>query len=307
MGGKTGQWAVLVGDRGAVRGEAFPVAASSCATSRGFFWIERTAGQPAKLRERPWDSAVRDAAKVPSEAAPSLICGDQAVHLLWDGEDGLMSMTAAKPSPVLALRDQDFDDEEAHHHPYLVGDVLGLVRVSDAGKVAFREQRDAAKWRAVKSKLTPTDDIVAVEASGESLLVAYTRDESDACKSLVSESVHMLTVHRATGKATETRLAAAECGKDNGPFWIARPGVSPVLAWVERGRRVDATSAPIVGFAYRALAGADVASEVVHVPLAADALVEAGCEGTVCFAAALVREPAGDGMTPERVRILRFP
>lgn len=42
-------------------------------------------------------------------------------------------------------------------------------------------------------------------------------------------------------------------------------------------------------------------------PVEADALVDAGCDDTGCFAAALARGPDDDGGRPEAILAIRYP
>ena len=39
----------------------------------------------------------------------------------------------------------------------------------------------------------------------------------------------------------------------------------------------------------------------------ADAIADAGCDASACYAVALVREAGGDGMAPEALRLIRYP
>jgi hypothetical protein len=81
-------------------------------------------------------------------------------------------------------------------------------------------------------------------------------------------------------------------------------GKSLVVGWTERASRKDKTVAPIVGFAYQVLGEG---AKLVHVPIAADAIADAGCDAARCYAVALVREPGRDGMSPEAMRVVAYP
>jgi hypothetical protein len=149
------------------------------------------------------------------------------------------------------------------------------------------------------------DDIVAVDGDAQSIYVVYTHEESASCKDeRGGSSIHALRVAR-KGESDGTHVVApAECGKDAGPFWTGATSSGFVIAWAERVSKSNKTSAPIGGLAYRVMDGK---AELVHVAQPADALVDAGCAAGVCYAVALVREAGGDGMKPEKARVIAYP
>jgi hypothetical protein len=147
---------------------------------------------------------------------------------------------------------------------------------------------------------------VAVDADERAVTLVTTHDESDACpEGRGGSSVHALRVpRREAAKATSIVLSPSACARDVGPFWTNTLGKSLIVGWTERASRKDKTVAPIVGLAYRVL---EEGAALVHVAKPADALADAGCDASRCYAVALVREPGGDGMSPEAIRLVAYP
>ena len=77
-----------------------------------------------------------------------------------------------------------------------------------------------------------------------------------------------------------------------------------MVAWAERASRPEKSSAPVTGLAYRAL---EEGATTVRIAQTADAIADAGCDESRCYAVALVREPGSDGMKPEAMKILAYP
>ena len=118
-------------------------------------------------------------------------------------------------------------------------------------------------------------------------------------------SVRALRVDRKTGEETAVALAPADCESAPGPFWIAAAPGASVVAWTHRKTKPAPNAAPIDGLVYRVVAGDRPISGGVDVQ--AEALVDAGCDETGCFAAALFRGPDADGSRPEPILGIRYP
>ena len=314
VGDKVARYMTVVGPHGEPRGAAIEVGSALCATADGVAWIDREGLEPVRVRARAWgDTTSRELLQLPAEPMPTLACGDHQVHVIVDGEDDLRvtSVPAGEggaPAPVVVSRDKDFgDDAEDDHKVFTAGDDVGLVRVAESGIVTVRELSagSLSPWRKLKTRLAVDDDvIVAADADATTLLLVYAHDQSDLCTSAaVAKSLHLLRIDRKTGAESRSLLAGADCGKETGPFWIASVPRGAV-AWVERAKRSDPNAAPIRALVSRAL-GAD-AEAASRVEQPSDAIVEAGCDATACYAAALVRDSGADGMAAEPVRILRF-
>jgi hypothetical protein len=317
--GKSGRYLVVTGPRGEPRAAPIDIGATPCATTDGLAWVEHRNNDPFRVRELAWTATEpKEVGTVPPERDPTLVCGDRGLFVFADGEDDLTLSTAASldaraGAPVVAMDDRDFgEEEEREHDVYAHADDVGLLRVGGSGVMRLRETRKGVllPWRKLTHKLATDDDVVAVDADSTTLVIVYSHDESDRCADGASaESVHALRVDRASGEEARLKLAAAECGKELSGFWVATPSPSPVVAWLERGKRTDSTSAPIRALMHRAIAGG--ATEATRVAQPADALVDGGCDTAsnsgACYAVALVREPGTDGMTPEPLRLLRFP
>lgn len=318
--GKFARYLVVVGPRGDVKGRAVEVGSALCATLDGLAWIDRAPGEPARVKMRGWgDGDAREILQLPAEPAPTLVCSDHRVHALVAGDDELSvtsvsvvgSTDGGSPAPIIISRDKDFpDDDDSDNQPFTVKDALGLVRVGESGALSMRELDDGAlsPWRKLKHRLSTEDDVVAaVDGDASSLIIVYTHDQSELCKSpgATGKSLHALRIDRKSGDETRTLLAPADCGKEIGPFFIGAPERGFEVAWVERGKKSDTNSAPIRALLHRAIAvDAGAPSRVEQ---AADALVDAGCDASACWAVALVREPGSDGMLPEALRVIRYP
>jgi hypothetical protein len=318
--GKIDRTLVAIGPRGEIRGEPTEIGAAFCATGDGLAWVDPRTRGPTRVLARGWNEAAgRNAVSVASDRDATLVCGDHAVFVLGDG-DGDLTATVFLPGdgppkpPAVALRDADFgDDDEREHDAYTVGDDLGLVRVGSSGAVALREiPRDGGPdpWRRLKQTLPPDDDVVAVDGNADATFVVFTHDADAACPGIGStaEGVRALRIDRKTGAESLLDLAAADCDRAPGPFWIAAgaPG-GLTVGWVERATRLAARAPPITGVALRTIAADGGAMKARRIELQADAVVDAGCDDRGCSLAALLRPAGADGMQPEPIAVVDYP
>jgi hypothetical protein len=311
--GSVARYAALVDANGGAAGGGMTVGSSVCATRDSLAWIERASTGPSRVRARGLTTPdVRELGELDPEPAPTLACGDGVVFSIALGDDDLTVRPvggADAGAAVVMSRDTDFpSDDDSDNQTYTVGDRLGLVRVGESGALDIRDLDGSAlsPWRRLKHSFSSDDDVlVGVDGDEKHTILAYTHDQSDTCASTSAggRSAHMLVVDRASPAEERVLLAQADCSLELGPFWTVSTDAGFGVAWVERSARAGATGAPIRGFAYR-LAGAP---EAVHVAQPADSIVEAGCDARACYAAALVRDDHTDGMTPEAVRVVRFP
>jgi hypothetical protein len=314
--GKATRTLALVGPRGEPRGPPIEVGSSFCATADGLAWIEPHTAGPTRLRGRRWsDTESKEVLTVPRDRDASLVCGDHDVIVLEEGEDDLRARafvpgdSSAQP-PVVVLRDSDFRDDEREHDAYSIGDDLGLVRVAASGVVAIREVphgRSPTPWRNLEHTLSSEDDIVAVDADVSATLIVAARESEGACADggSTSESVRAIKVDRRTEKESLVDIAAPDCDRLRGPFWIAQAPGGAVIAWVERRTEAPPKSAAISGAAFRVLADGGVRPGRIEAQ--ADAFVNGGCDDHRCSAVALLREPGSDGMRPAPIRVFGYP
>lgn len=309
---KPGHFVAVIGPKGELRGGVLEIETMPCTTADALVWIESRANGPVRVKMRDFaDGAVRDLASIEAESTPTLNCGEHAVHAFIEGDDQktvrTLSGVGSDKGPHTVISAAEYaDDQGREFEAYMVGDDLGMVRVGDDGDILIRELSHGrlGPWARLKRKLAIDEDVVKVDADKTSAVVVYLKDEGEDCTSgAPAKSVHALRVDRKTSKESSILLAPAQCGKDVGALWLADHAKSFVAAWIEPGSRAD--PAPIRGFVFRPLAGE--ASAPTRVAQAADAIVEAGCDGAACFAVALVRDPGADGMAPEALRLLRFP
>jgi hypothetical protein len=315
--GSTGRSLYVIGPEGRMPEGPVDIGPSFCATREGVAWLEPHPGAPTRVRARRWSEAtIGDVVGVAPDRDVSLVCGDRAVLVLGDSDDDVTATSfvpgdATAPAPTIALREADFgDDDEREHDAYSLGDDLGLVWVGASGALWSREILRGAqpsRWRCLKHAIGEDDDVVAVDGDAEATYVVYTHDAEEACPDLASTaaSVRVVVADRRSGTDARFELAAPSCDRAAGPFWIAPAPGGTVIAWVERTTNLEAGGAPIVGVALRTIVGGAVRAS--RIDLAADAVVDAGCDDRACFVAALVRPPGGDGMSPEAVRLIPYP
>jgi hypothetical protein len=311
--GSVARYVALVDANGGVVGSGMTIGSSVCATRGSLAWIERAATGRSHIRARGLDKPdVTELGDIDPEPAPTLACADDVVFSIALGDDDLTVRALASSdagAPVVMSRDTDFpNDDDSDNQTYTVGNRLGLVRVGESGVLDLRDLDGAtlSPWRRLKHSFSDDDDVlVGVDGDAKRTILAYTHDQSDTCSatSAGGRSAHMLVVDRASSSEDRILLAQADCSVELGPFWTISSDAALGMAWVERSARAGAVGAPIRGLAYRFVGGTDT----VRVAQAADSIVEAGCDARACYAAALVREDASDGMTPESVRVMRFP
>jgi hypothetical protein len=309
--------AVLGSDEGQPQGTPTDIGTSFCGTQDGFAWMEPHSGGPTRVRARRWsDDAIGDVVGLAPDRDPSLVCGDHAVIVLGDGDDDLTVTSfvpgdGRAPPAVVGIRDSDFgDDDEREHDAYSIGDDLGLVWIGGSGTLLLREVPRGGSptpWRRLKHAIGEEDDVVAVDGDADSTIVVYTHDTEDTCPDLGSTaaSIRAIVADRRAGTDVRLELAPPSCERSAGPFWIAPAPGGPLVAWVERATKLAVGSAPVVGVALRAVSGGVVRAS--RIDLAADAVVDAGCDDRACFVAALLRAPDSDGMIPASIRLIPYP
>jgi hypothetical protein len=314
--GKTGRTMAVLGPHGEPRGAPAEIGSAFCVTSAGVAWLDARSSGAARVLSRGWaETEARVAAQVPVDRDPALVCGDRDAIVLGDGDDDLIATPLtpgdATRAPIVAIRDADFgDDEEREHDAYSVGDDLGLVRIGSSGAIAMREvPRGGAPtpWRKLKHAIPADDDVVAVDGDAEITVIVFTQDSDDACPGVgaTAESVHALRVVRKTGEEALVDVAPADCDKAPAPVWVAPASAGATVAWVERRTKSSPQAAPITGASFLVLlAGRPQAH---HVDLAADAVVDSGCDDKGCSLAALLRPPGGDAMQPGSIAVYSYP
>ena len=315
--GKTARTMVVLGPHGEAREAPVEIGSAFCVTTAGVVWLDARSAGPARVLARGWsDSTARPLTSVSADRDPALVCADHDVIVLGDGDDDLTATTvtagdAAAHASVVAVRDADFgDDEEREHDAYSFGDDLGVVRVAASGAVAMREVPRGGgptPWRKLKHTIPADDDVVAVDGDAESTVIVYTEDSDDTCPGVgaTAESVHALKVVRKTGEETLFDLAPADCDRAPGPLWVAASTAGVAVGWVERRTKSSPQAPPITGAAFRVLLAAG--PKPYHVDLAADAVVDTGCDTQACSIAALLRPAGGDAMQPGLLAVYAYP
>jgi hypothetical protein len=318
VGKKSGHAAVVVSSDGKVLDGPIDVGSLVCATSDGVAWSEGATGGTTRVHLRSYGSA--DAAAPHDETGPALhedftlTCGEHVAYAVVEGDEAIPTRAYAVgaghgPAAFATIPTASLGvDEERDLFAWVDGDSLGLVQISNAGEVHAADvaASGVAPIRAEGARVAPEDDVVAVDADEDEVLLATTHDATDQCPNgRGGSSVHALRIARKGSRgATTTAIAPAACDKDVGPFWTNTLGGALVLGWAERASRRDKTSAPIAGIGFRATTDGAKTGRVAQ---AADAVADAACDAQRCYAVALVRPPGSDGMQPEAMKVLAYP
>jgi hypothetical protein len=312
VAGKSAHIGVVVAPDGHVVDGPFDVGSFVCATDDGAAWSEPGAkGTHVKLRA--WSASGAHDESGPSLSDDfTLTCGAHRAYVVVEGDEGTATrvFTVGDPSatqPITIAPSALGRDEERDLFAWADGDEVGVVRIAQSGSVTAADvhANAIAPLRADGARVPPEDDVVAIDADARSVFLVTTHDESDACPDgRGGSSVHALRIARQdAGKATSLLLAPSACSRDVGPFWTNRLGASLVVAWTERVSG-EKHAAPVSGLAFRAL---EEGASLAHIALSADALADAGCDATRCYAVALTRDPGADGMKPEAIRVISYP
>lgn len=308
--GKLGRALVTVGADLAKKGPPVEVGGPSCAT-RDALWF--TDGRRAHARA--WAGGAVDV-DLPKDKEASLLCGLTRAWAFLDEDEGTSFLAlgatdgGARPSAVALLRESEFgDDEQRERSEYTVGDDLGIVRLGASGSLAFREVKDGAvgALRKLRTKIPHDDDVVAVDASPKALVIVFTQDASSTCPDgQASTKVSAVRIDRASTEESSLELSSGTCSHEVGPFFTGAVGDGVSIAWVERVPTAGKAKAPIVALAHAFVPANGAAQTVKRIEVAADAIVDAGCDADRCYAAVLERKAGTDGMVPGPIRVLRY-
>jgi hypothetical protein len=308
-GGKLGRSLATIGPDLVRKGPPVEVSGPSCAT-RESIWF--TDGKRAHAKA--WSGASVDVA-LPKEKEASLVCGATRAWAFLEEDDGtsllpLAATDAGRPSAAPLIREADFgDDEQRERSEYTVGDDLGVVRLGASGSLAFREVKDGVvgPLKKARTKIPHDDDVVAVDASTKELVIVFTQDGSSGCPDgQASTKVSAVRIDRTSGEETTLELSTGACSHEVGPFFTGMVGDGVSVAWVERVAAAGKPKASIVALAHAFVPANGSAQTVTRIDVAADALVDAGCDADRCYAAALERKAGTDGMVPGPIKVLRY-
>ena len=331
--GKLVRQLVILGPDLVTKGEVIDVAAATCAT-RDALWF--TDGK--RVHGRPWTGPATKS-DLPRDKDAALVCGQHRAFALLDEEDGTSLLVlgggdaatldggkptdagkggdvgkmAVSPGATALLKEADFgEDDQRERAEYTVGDDLGVVRLAVSGAVAMREVKAGVSGplRRLKTTIPRDDDVVAVDASPRDVVVVFTEDVGEACAGEggtgPSTRVKALRIDRASFEESIVELSPGMCGREVGPFFTGALGDAVSVAWVERVPVAGQPRAPVAGLAHRLVVPAGPLGDLVRADQAADALVDAGCSTTGCFAVALARRSGMDAMVPGIARVIRY-
>lgn len=308
--GKAGRTLVTLGQDLAPLPKPETVGATSCATHDAFVHADGKA--IARLGFATTDAAAaRSSVDVPKDREVALACAAHRAFVVLEHDDGadlgLLEGAALHTKPL--LRDAELDGEARERAEYVVGDELGVVRLAQSGSLTWRETKDGrpGPLRKLTTKIPQDDDVVALDASPRVVVVVYTQEVEGGCPGTSpSTKVLALRIDRATAAESVLELAPGMCGREIGPFYTSAAGDAVNVAWVERVPTAGQARPPIAALAHAAVLPDAPPHPLARIDVDADALADAGCDATHCWAAALVRSPGMDAMVPGPIRVLRY-
>lgn len=315
-GGKTGRALVVLGPDLAPRAGTAPrdVGATSCATQDAFVHADAK-----KIGVEPLGAGdagtLASSTDTPKDREVALACGTHRAFAVLEHDDGADVAELGSRAGALAtrplLRDAELEGDTRERSEYVVGDELGVVRLSAGGALVRRETKDGkpGKLEKVKTTIPQDDDVVGVDASARQLVVVYTHETEGGCPSTASPAtkVMALRIDRTSGAESVVELSSGTCGRELGPFYTAPFGDAVNVSWVERVPTAGKARPSIAALAHVAVVPEGAAKrELAHLDVDADALADAGCDATQCAAAALVRSPGMDAMVPGPIKVLRY-
>ena len=288
-GGKLVRQLVMLGPDLAPRGDPIEVPASSCAT-REAVWTRDDSRAMSHQFSGP-------AAKVdlPKDKDASLLCGPHRTFAVIEEEEKTSILPLGTTgAPTTMLRESDFgEDEQRELSEYTVGDDVGIVRLAASGALALRELRGGSvgPLQRLTTKIGKDDDVVAVDASTRFVAIIYIQDISNEGDADVQHGactkVLAIKIDRKTFEETRLELYPGRCGHEVGPFFTSALGESVSVAWPERSGGAGRPRAPVVALAHTVLGPDAATSALTRTEQSADALVDATCDATRCYAVAL--------------------
>lgn len=232
------------------------------------------------------------------------------------GGDAAAGAGAGVSRPMQLLTESEFGEDDQRERPdYTVGDDVGVVRLGVSGAMALREVRDGipGSLHKLRTVIPRDDDVVAVDATPRVVVIVFSEDVSDACAkdggttaTVGSTRVKALRVDRTTFEESIVELSPGMCAREVGPFFTGAQGDGVSVAWVERVPIAGKSRAPIAALAHCVVPAAGPTAELARVEQAADALVDAACDGTRCYAVALARRAGMDAMVPGLAKVIRY-
>jgi hypothetical protein len=303
--------AELVTDGGQLEGDPFPIGAASCVTDSELAWMQQAHDGSWSIERRSFGAAPPSTPLTLAEGRdPTLVCGTRRLFALGDGEvDVMLNLVVDdKLRPAQAvLRDSEFrGDDERGHELYAVGDILGIVRLGESGKVVTREVEGGRlpPWRTLRTRLTLADDVELVDGNQASAIVAFTREAGGDAGG--AGALDAVLWERKGPREAEVEVAPNDPSHVRGPFFSGAVPGGVVLAWPERPAHAEEGAAAIDGLAYRVVS-LEGAGEPKRIVRALDDVVDAGCDEARCYAVALLHHPGDDGGEPEAIEVLAYP
>lgn len=288
-----------IGKDGTV-GAAFPSGAAVCASERGLARVEPS----GHVILRSWAGTDVGDTEVPADRDAILVCAQNEVYVLAEGEDDVVLMTVPQHGDPLKIV-PDLDDER-ERAPFTAGDVLGVVEVGREGAVRVVRVADGGTSSSRLKKTFPEeDDLETVDGDDRTTFLAYSREAAARCANTNSMGTDVFVVRASTSGEEEREIVKGDCGKDLDPFRLDAVKDGALLAWAERSPKRAPTDPPIDTIAWAKIADGPIVP--TKTPAHGEGIAFAGCAKDKCHVVVLERPPGTDGMQPGTAKIVSYP
>jgi hypothetical protein len=282
-------------------GAAFSAGAAVCSTDKGIARAEPT----GHVIVRSW-AETKDIGdiEVPADRDAILVCAQNEVYVLAEGEDDVVLMTVPqKGTPLKIVPDLDDERERA---PFTFGDVLGVVEVGREGAVrVVRVTNGEIASSRLKKVFPEEDDLETVDGDDKSTFLAFSREAAARCASTSSMGTDVFLLRVSQSGEEEREVVKGDCGKDLDPFRLDVVEGGALLAWAERSPKRAPTDPPIDAIAWAKIADGPIAP--TKTPAHGEGIAFAGCAKGKCNIAVLERPPGTDGMQPGTAKVISYP
>jgi hypothetical protein len=281
-------------------GAAFPSGAAVCASERGLARVEPS----GHVILRSWAGADVGDTEVPADRDAILVCAQNEVYVLAEGEDDVVLMTVPqRGTPLKIVPDLDDERERA---PFTAGDILGVVEVGREGAARVVRVADGGTSSArIKKNFAEEDDLETVDGDDKTTFLAFSREAAARCAGTSSMGTDVLVLRVSPAGEEEREIVKGDCGKDLDPFRLDAIKDGALLAWAERSPKRAPTDPPIDAVMWAKIADGPIAP--VKTPARGEGIAFAGCAKDRCHVVVLERPPGTDGMQPGTAKIVSYP
>jgi hypothetical protein len=285
-------------DKAGKVGAAFPAGAAVCASARGLARVESN----GHVILRSWAGADIGDTEVPADRDAILVCAQNEVYVLAEGEEDVVLMTVPpRGKPLKIVPDLDDERERA---PFTVGDTLGVVEVAREGSARVVRVADGGTISTRIAKTFPEeDDLETVDGDERTTFLAFSRESTARCSG--SSGTDVLVLRVSPSGEQELEVTKGDCGKDLHPFQLDALRDGAYLAWAERSPKRMPTDPPIEAVLWAKVADGPI--KPTRTAARGEGIAFAGCAKEKCHVVFLERPLGTDGMIPGAARIVTYP